>query len=80
MKYDNAFHLLTKDPHKAKILKVKADLMIAILEKKEQLQMTQTEFAELAHTTQPKISKIANGQMSAMSMEFLMVVASRVGA
>ena len=79
MKIENIFSVLTDDPDEAKMLKAKADLMIKISNKKEELNVSQKEFAKLAKTTQPKISNIVNGKMSALSIDWLMVVASRVG-
>ncbi len=80
MKVKNILSILTDDPDQKKMLEAKCDLMIKICRRKDELDMSQTDFAKLAKTTQPKISNIVNGKMSALSIDWLMVVASRVGA
>jgi predicted XRE-type DNA-binding protein len=80
MKNSDLTKLLSSCPSELKVINRKVELMLNILAKKEELGCTQKEFAALAGTTQPKISSISKGEISQMTIGWLMVVADKVGA
>lgn len=79
MKIDNIFDLVTSDKSEAKMMQRKSAIMISIRRKKDDLGMNQSQFAEYAKTTQPKISNLLNGRLSKITIDWLLVVADRVG-
>lgn len=71
---------MTSDVHEQKMIEEKIILTMRIRHRMKELGVSQSEFAELAKTSQPKISNIVNGKIFNMTIDWLMVVASRVGA
>ncbi|AUR85411.1 DNA-binding domain protein [Vibrio phage 1.240.O._10N.261.52.F8] len=66
---------LTQD----KIDRLKLKLAMKIKEHKDNLGLTQSDIASKARTTQPRVSKILNGDFYSVSVEDLIKINLRVG-
>ena len=62
-----------------KIDRLKLKLAMKIKDHKDNLGLTQSEIASQARTTQPRISKILNGEFYSISVEDLIKINLRVG-
>ncbi len=77
--YSNVFDALEPDPGVAKLLCIKADLMIAITEKIKQLKLNQTEAAKLLAISQPRFSDLKNEKIEKFNVDILLSYALRLG-
>lgn len=73
--YKNSFELLTDDPVKLKMLKVKSDLMDEVISlikyKIDSCDYTQLDVAVMLGVTQPRISRLLGGGFSEFSIDML---------
>lgn len=72
------FDDLNFSPDEAASLKIKAEILEALLKQVRQRRYTQTRLAEILGDYQPNISNLLNGKISRMSIEKLLAYAHRL--
>jgi predicted XRE-type DNA-binding protein len=74
-KHKNAFELIESNPVKLKVMALKNDLMNEVIDlirhKIDYCNYTQTDVAVMLGVTQPRISKLLNGNFSDFSIDML---------
>ena len=70
-KVDNVWESSAKTPEEAKLLELKAQMMIVIKELIGSNGWNQSEAAKNLHITQPRVSNLINGQVSKFSLDTL---------
>jgi predicted XRE-type DNA-binding protein len=76
---DNIFLDLGFDPAEARILLMRADLMINIRNYLDAKGWTQAEAAKRLGITQPRVSKLKKGVAEEFSIDMLLIFAARLG-
>ena len=76
---DNIFIDLGFDKAEAENLKLRADLMISIVQFYRQGGMTQAEAAKALGLTQPRLNALLKGKIGLFSLDALVNIASRAG-
>ncbi|MGL4895921.1 MAG: XRE family transcriptional regulator [Shewanella sp.] len=71
-------NMLVSNEADLKVIRLKNKMMIKIVEKMKLDKLTQRDAALKAHTNQARISRIANGRMSLVTIDFLIRVAVRL--
>lgn len=79
MSSDNPFKLVNEEIE-AKLLLEKANLMISIRDKLEDLGLTQSVAASIMGVTQPRVSNLCKGQVSRFSLDMLFIMNERIKA
>ena len=75
----SVFYDLGFDEAEARVLEMRAELMVALREHIEKNGWTQNEAAKKLGTTQPRVSALMKGAWRDFSADMLMVLAGRVG-
>ena len=75
----NVFVDLGFDDAEAKVLALRADLMIRLAEKLKAEGWSQSEAARRLQVSQPRISKLTKGLWRDFSLDMLLILAGRVG-
>ncbi len=75
---NNVFDDLGFSSAKAAVLKIKAKILSALLERIRQQKLTQAQLAEILDDYQPNVSILLNGKISKMSVEKLLYYAHRL--
>jgi len=74
----NVLDDLSFTPAEASVLKIKAKILSALLEKIKQQRLTQAQLVRVLDDYQPNISILLNGKISKMSIEKLLYYAHRL--
>ncbi len=74
----NVFDALGFSPSEASVLKIKAELLSAILEYVKVKRYTQAELADILDEYQPSVSNLLRGRISQVSIEKLLRYADRL--
>ena len=77
--FNSVWDALEDDPIKAKNLKLRSALMMAISEHIEEAKVTQIEAAKLLHITQPRVSALITGKIEEFRLDTLINLAHRLG-
>lgn len=77
--FNSVWDALEDDPIKAKNLKLRSALMMAISEHIEEAKVTQIEAAKLLHITQPRVSALIKGKIEEFRLDTLINLAHRLG-
>ena len=75
----NVFVDLGFDEAEARVMAMRAELMIKIAEQMKSRGWTQAEAARRLHVTQPRISKLSKGVWQDFSVDMLLALATRAG-
>ena len=77
-KFDSVWDALEDDPIRAQNLKLRSALMIEIREKINELEITQTEAAEVLCISQPRVSALLQGKIERFRLDSLVDMAHRL--
>ena len=77
--FDDVFGALEENPVKRENLKLRSLLMGEINSKIDEVRMTQKELAKLLKTTQPRVSALRQGKVSAFRLDMLFEFSVRLG-
>lgn len=76
--YRNAFELSSNDPSHVKLMEEKARLLILIRDNINNAGVSQSEAASYIECTQPRLSRLINGQISEFSLDWLFLASDRL--
>lgn len=76
---ENVFEDLGFESEEAMNLKIRADLMLDLLDRIQKRGWTQKEAAEFLGETQPRISNLMNGEISRFNIDKLINLLGKVG-
>lgn len=77
--YESVWDALEDDPIKAENMKLRSDLLIAINQKIEGENLTQTQAAKLLGITQPRVSALSQGKIELFRLDALVNFALKLG-
>lgn len=78
-RYENVFDAIETDPAIAENLKLRAQLMNALIRHIEKAALTQRQAAELFGVTQPRVSDLVRGKIDRFTIDMLVNMLARVG-
>lgn len=83
MKYEkssgNVFADMEFDPEEAAVMKIKAELKIALEKEIKRRNLTQAQAAELVGTTRPALNRILTGKLDKLSIDKMVQMHYRLG-
>ena len=78
-KFNSVWDALEDDPIKVENLKIRSSLMMAISAEVVQRDLTQKQAAEILSISQPRVSKLLNGNIESFRLDNLVNIAHRLG-
>ena len=77
--YGSVWQALAKDEAEAEILRLRADLLIALRDRVAAWKLTQAEAAKRLGISQPRLNNMLRGQIESFSLDMLTKLACRAG-
>lgn len=77
--YDSVWDALERDPIEAENLKLRSALMSALIRHIKREGWTQAQAAKVLGVTQPRVSNLVHGKISAFALDMLVKIASAAG-
>jgi predicted XRE-type DNA-binding protein len=78
-RFDSVWDAIERSPDIAASLRLRADIMHAILAQIERSDLTQTSAAARAAISQPRMSDLMRGRLDCFSLDALVEIAARLG-